>query len=146
MYTISKRFDFSASHQLFGLPEGHQCGRLHGHNYSLVLTLSADELDPIGFVKDYGQLDSVKRFIDITVEHRHLNDVFEFNPTAENMAKYFYDTFKPMHSQLLSVQVKETDKTTATYSPVTGLGDIEPMLKDLQAMMLKLKQEMNSNA
>ncbi|HUM68046.1 MAG TPA: 6-carboxytetrahydropterin synthase, partial [Chloroflexota bacterium] len=39
MYTISKQFHFSASHQLNGLPLEHQCARLHGHNYEVELIL-----------------------------------------------------------------------------------------------------------
>ncbi len=36
MFTITKEFHFSASHQLSHLPEDHQCARLHGHNYVAV--------------------------------------------------------------------------------------------------------------
>lgn len=39
-YEITKEFHFSASHQLDYLPEGHQCKRLHGHNYIVKVTLA----------------------------------------------------------------------------------------------------------
>jgi len=115
MFTISKRFDFSASHRLDGLPADHQCARLHGHNYSVTLTLKSNELNEVGFVKDYGELGEVKNYLDKTVEHRHLNDCFDFNPTAENMARHFFQIFTGNYPQLFSVTVKETDKTSATY-------------------------------
>lgn len=117
MYRISKRFDFCASHQLTGLPEGHQCGRMHGHNYSVTVHLSVndDGLDKVGFIRDYGELEVVKNFIDVNVEHKHLNDVVMFNPTAENLAKWFYDTLKPFIPEMNAVAVKETDKTEAVY-------------------------------
>src|SRR5262249_12296187 len=35
MYTITKRFAFSASHIIGGLLPDHPCGRLHGHNYEV---------------------------------------------------------------------------------------------------------------
>lgn len=114
-FQISKRFDFCASHNLEGLPESHQCARLHGHNYSVTMHLRRDELDEIGFIKDYGELDSVKRLIDEVLEHRHLNHVFKFNPTAENLAMWFYKRFKPEFKDLYAVAVKETDKTEAIY-------------------------------
>lgn len=117
MFTISKRFDFSASHQLTGLPEDHPCSRLHGHNYQVVMTLADDNLNPVGFVKDYRELSEVKKWIDETLEHRHLNDIFPFNPSAENLAKRLYDIFYLELNQLKSVTVKETDKTSATYEP-----------------------------
>lgn len=115
MYSISKRFDFCASHQLEGLPETHQCARLHGHNYQVFVTLAADELDEIGFIVDYGELDRLKVWLDTTVEHQHLNAVFNFNPTAENLAKYFYEVFKRWYPQVFMVKVKETEKTEAVY-------------------------------
>ena len=115
MFRIAKRFDFSASHQLAGLPEGHQCSRLHGHNYSITLTLEAQDLDGKGMIRDYGELDGVKQMLDAYCEHRHLNDVFDFNPTAENMARYFYQRFKGAFPELICVSVKETEKTTAEY-------------------------------
>ena len=49
MYRITKEFHFSASHQLFGLREGHPCARLHGHNYVVVVELAAEDLGPTGF-------------------------------------------------------------------------------------------------
>lgn len=115
MFKISKRFDFCASHQLKGLPEDHQCARLHGHNYSVTVHLESPVLDQIGFVRDYGELDLVKKVIDVKLEHRHLNDVFDFNPTAENIAKWFFEKLKHDIPELVAVSVKETDKTEAIY-------------------------------
>jgi 6-pyruvoyltetrahydropterin/6-carboxytetrahydropterin synthase len=42
MYTISKEFNFSASHQLLGLIKDHPCGRIHGHNYTLKIFLKGE--------------------------------------------------------------------------------------------------------
>ena len=115
MYKISKQFSFSASHILEGLSEDHPCSRLHGHNYVVTVHLKSKELNEVGFVRDYRQLDNVKRYIDDVLDHHHLNDIFTFNPTAENMAKYLYDLFKKEISELYAVEVSETPKTTAIY-------------------------------
>ena len=115
MYIISKEFHFSASHILSGLPEGHQCGRMHGHNYVIVLFLKSDTLNKTGFVQDYGELKEVKEWIDETLDHRHLNDALPFNPTAENMAKHIYTYFKGFYPKLAAVEVWETPKTKARY-------------------------------
>lgn len=115
MYIISKEFHFSASHILSGLPEGHQCGRMHGHNYVIVLFLKSDTLNITGFVQDYGELKEVKEWIDETLDHRHLNDALPFNPTAENMAKHIYTYFKGFYPKLAAVEVWETPKTKARY-------------------------------
>ena len=116
---ITKRFEFSASHQLFGLTEGHQCARLHGHNYMVELELSADrtELTPTGFVRDYGDLAVFKSWLDSTLDHRHLNDVIDSNPTAENLAIWLHTHWSKDFPELTSVRVSETPKTWAEYRP-----------------------------
>jgi 6-pyruvoyltetrahydropterin/6-carboxytetrahydropterin synthase len=128
MYTISKEFHFSASHVLYGLDDGHPCGRMHGHNYVIVVELQSDTLNDVGFVKDYRELDPIKAFIDDHLDHRHLNDIllydgqkerllFHGNPSAEIMAEQLYLIFHRMVPEVTAVTVKETPKTAATYRP-----------------------------
>lgn len=115
MYKISKEFAFSASHILGGLPECHPCTRLHGHNYLITVHLKSDTLNEAGFVKDYRELDVIKKYIDDTLDHRHLNDLLPFNPSAENLAKHLYDTFVAMIPEIYAIEVSETPKTSARY-------------------------------
>ena len=115
MYKISKEFAFSASHILIGLPSGHPCSRLHGHNYVVRVYLKSESLNEVGFVRDYRALDIVKKYIDDHLDHRHLNDLFSFNPSAENLAKFLYDKFKGDIPELYAVEVSETPKTSAVY-------------------------------
>ncbi len=115
MYTISKEFHFSASHQLDGLPPEHQCARMHGHNYVIELVLQAETLNEHGFVVDYLELNPFKTFIDETLDHRHLNEVLDFATTAENLAHYLYSWAKAKWPQLVAVRVSETPKTWAEY-------------------------------
>jgi 6-pyruvoyltetrahydropterin/6-carboxytetrahydropterin synthase len=115
MYRINKKFHFSASHILNGLPEAHPCSRLHGHNYVADFFFQSETLNDTGFVIDYRELETVKRYIDSTIDHRHLNDVLSINPTAENIARTLYDRFKPEFPQLYKVEISETPKTKATY-------------------------------
>jgi 6-pyruvoyltetrahydropterin/6-carboxytetrahydropterin synthase len=122
MFIIRKEFAFSASHQLQGLPEEHPCSRLHGHNYVITVELRSDTLNDVGFVRDYRALEPIKKWIDETLDHQHLNDVFEneLNPTAECMASFFYYLFVKWVPELHAVEVSETPKTTARYeqSPI----------------------------
>lgn len=117
MYTISKQFNFSASHIIEGLPDEHPCSRLHGHNYVVELVLAADELNATGFVVDYNELVVFKNMIDETLDHRHLNDILPGPTTAEYIAKYLYDHARQIWPELQSVSVSETPKTNATYCP-----------------------------
>ncbi|NDW18864.1 6-carboxytetrahydropterin synthase [Dysgonomonas sp. 216] len=115
MFKISKQFAFSASHTLSGLSSDHPCTRLHGHNYVVTVHLKSAELNNVGFVKDYRELQYIKDYIDSNLDHRHLNDVFNFNPSAENIAKHLFDIFKKELPELYAIEVSETPKTTAIY-------------------------------
>lgn len=118
MYTITKEFHFSASHQLIGLPHDHQCARLHGHNYVVVIELKSDQLNAHGFVRDYLELAPLKAYIDDEMDHRHLNDVLGDDlVTAERLAKHFYDWSKAHWAETSAVKVSETPKTWAEYRP-----------------------------
>lgn len=118
MFKISKEFSFSAAHSLYGLPEEHPCSRLHGHNYVVTVHLQSEELNHQGFVRDYTELKIVKEYIDKYMDHRNLNDTLApLNSSAENIAKFLYDQFKPLLPELYAVEVSETPKTSAIYAP-----------------------------
>ena len=118
MYTIAKRFAFSASHMIGGLPAEHPCARLHGHNYEVEVILQAAELARVGFVRDYRELSELKASIDNTLDHRHLNKVFGHDQTtAEVIAKWLYDWCKTCWPEAATVRVSETPKTWAEYRP-----------------------------
>ncbi len=116
MYIIKKEFSFSASHQILGLPEEHPCARLHGHNYRVEVVLRSEELDEVGFVRDYRALSAFKDYLDENLDHRHLNDVLgDECVTAERMAKRFYEWCKAQWPEVYAVRVSETPKTWAEY-------------------------------
>ncbi|MER5172893.1 6-carboxytetrahydropterin synthase QueD [Thioclava kandeliae] len=117
MFRITKEFHFSASHQLIHLPADHQCARMHGHNYVVVVELSASELNADGFVRDYHELKDLKDYIDTRFDHRHLNDVLDCPSTAEHMAHHFYQWCKARWPEVTAVKVSETPKTWAEFRP-----------------------------
>ncbi len=118
MYTIAKRFAFSASHVIGGLAPQHPCARLHGHNYEVEVLLQADALDAVGFVRDYRELSVLKDFIETSLDHRHLNDVLGHDrTTSEAIAKWIYDWCRARWPEVTAVRVSETPKTWAEYRP-----------------------------
>jgi 6-pyruvoyltetrahydropterin/6-carboxytetrahydropterin synthase len=122
MFTIAKRFSFSASHTLTEVPEDHKCRRLHGHNYEVEIVCAAPDLDRRSMVADYFDLDPVKRFLDDTVDHRHLNDVLDGEPTAERLAWWLFEAAKTVlpvevAGRVVAVRVHETPRTWAEYRP-----------------------------
>ncbi|MDT3395392.1 6-carboxytetrahydropterin synthase [Streptomyces sp. B1866] len=121
MLRITKEFHFSASHVLDRLPSWHPCARMHGHNYIVVLELSArrEDLNEAGFVRDYRDLDAFKKWMDDTLDHRHLNEAMGggVSPSAENLAAWIFDLWTEHFPELTSVRISETPKTWAEYRP-----------------------------
>jgi 6-pyruvoyltetrahydropterin/6-carboxytetrahydropterin synthase len=120
-HRIGKKFEFAASHQLTLLPPEHKCSRMHGHNYEVVLTICAplghEELNSVGFVKDYGELTPFKRYIDENLDHRHLNDTLGDKATAEALAMHLFNIAKRYFPdvQIYCVRVQETPNTFAEF-------------------------------
>ncbi|APX89432.1 6-carboxytetrahydropterin synthase QueD [Brevirhabdus pacifica] len=118
MYRITKEFHFSASHQLCRLPDDHPCARMHGHNYIVEVELSSETLDDDGFVVDYRALAPLKSWIDDTLDHRHLNEVFGHDGvTSEWLARTIFDRARASWPQVSAVRISETPKTWAEYRP-----------------------------
>jgi 6-pyruvoyltetrahydropterin/6-carboxytetrahydropterin synthase len=115
MYTITKQFHFSASHQLDTLPPAHPCARLHGHNYIVELVLQAATVNEHGFVVDYLDLKAFKNYLDEELDHRHLNDILPFPTSAENLARHLYQWARERWPEVTAVRVSETPKTWAEY-------------------------------
>lgn len=120
VYTITKDFTFSAAHRLEGLIEGHKCARMHGHNYVVRVELSSERLNEAGFVVDYGDLSPFGEWIDSTLDHRCLNEVFDFQPSAELMAEYLVEVLRICcrlpNTCTVRVGVSETPKVWACFA------------------------------
>ena len=117
-FSISKEFSFSASHCLDHLPKGHPCRNVHGHNYKVKVILSqVDAIGSDGMLLDYKKMKPFKEFLDEELDHKHLNDILVFHPTAELIAKYLFHTATRLFGvdQVEAVQVSETDKTMAEF-------------------------------
>lgn len=111
--TITDRF--SASHQLW-LYDGSR-ESIHGHNWTVMVTVGASELDRIGVVMDFHVLERKLRKLINPFHNHHINDVepfTELNPSAENIAAYLARSLKlPPRVRLLSVEVWETPENRA---------------------------------
>lgn len=81
---LSCDFHYDAAHRLPMVPEGHKCGRLHGHTYRLTVTVKGP-VSADGFVIDFADLKSVVDPVIAELDHHYLNDIPGLeNPTVEN--------------------------------------------------------------
>lgn len=114
MYKVSKRMEIAGSHQL-KLDYDSPCQNLHGHNWVITVYCKAEQLDQNGMVVDFAK---VKKAIHGRLDHGNLNDIVDFNPTAENIAKWVADEITPMCAKggyCYKVDVQESEGNIATY-------------------------------
>lgn len=116
--TVQRTFD--AAHFVVGYRG--KCGHMHGHTWRVSFTfafkrqpaksLNAQHVD--GMYLDFNVL---KNDIDLLLpDHKTLNKLYKFNPTAENLAKYFYDEMKLVHREVVAVEVWEGGTSSAKYT------------------------------
>jgi 6-pyruvoyltetrahydropterin/6-carboxytetrahydropterin synthase len=118
-YEVSVQTTFAASHQLRGYKADIE--PLHGHNFRVEAFVEARELDELGVVMDFIELE--KCLVDVVApyDHRHLNELPPFdqtNPTTENLARFFYGELEkklPKGAQLRRVKVWEAPTYSAAY-------------------------------
>lgn len=123
MYEVTVEAEFSSGHYLRNYRG--KCENPHGHNYKVRVTLRGRELDKAGLLLDFKQLKQVMKPVIDYLDHQMINDLAPFteiNPSAENLARYFFDETNRQLNEMTSgrVSVKdctiyETSSTTATY-------------------------------
>ncbi len=122
MFQVSVEETFSAGHALRGYKG--KCENVHGHNYRVQITLEGPELDNIGLLVDFTHVKRVMRELIKRLDHQFINDLAPFttvNPSAENMAKYFFEevsrelTDMPPGAKVKDVVIWETDTANAKY-------------------------------
>jgi 6-pyruvoyltetrahydropterin/6-carboxytetrahydropterin synthase len=123
MYEVTVEGGFSSGHYLRNYKG--KCENPHGHNYKVRLTLRGEVLDDAGLLLDFKELKHVMRPVIDRIDHQMLNELEPFtkiNPSAENLARYFFDETNLQLHELTKGRVRvkdctiyETDTTTATY-------------------------------
>lgn len=114
--SITRAYVVQAAHQLHGLREGHKCGRMHGHNYRIEVTITGRVTEQ-GFVVDAEEIDRwVGSAIMQQLDHRTLNDVIE-QPTAENIAMWVMGQCSMLGLPASKVRVQENERLWAEVEP-----------------------------
>lgn len=108
MYELTKTLEISAAHRL-ALDYESSCTQLHGHNWRVTVHLRAQELNAAGMIMDFSE---IKRRICGRLDHKVLNDVLDFNPTAENLARWICDELAPF---CYRADVRESEGNMASY-------------------------------
>jgi len=123
MFEVSVERTFAAGHALRNYKG--KCENVHGHNYRVQITVEGPELDSNGLLIDFVELKRLTMEVIDYLDHRFINDLPPFdviNPSAENLAKYFYDRVSGgmkagALAQIAEVRIWETDTSVAAYRP-----------------------------
>lgn len=107
MYYVKKRMEIAGCHHL-DLNYDSPCKRVHGHNWIITVRCKSETLNENGMITDFK---AIKDAIHGRLDHRNLNEILPFNPTAENIARWICDQFP----QCYRVDVQESEGNIATY-------------------------------
>lgn len=115
---LDVEFTFAAAHRLprYDGP----CFRMHGHNYQFIVGIEGDVDPRTGMVADFGRIQEVvRRHVLARADHQVLNEILE-NPTAENIARWIYETLLPDLPGLVEVRLYEIPGCCVTYRGQRG--------------------------
>lgn len=102
---------FSAAHYLENYKG--KCEKMHGHTFDIEVAIGAHELDKAGISFDFSQ---VKAYLkSILPDHQVLNEIFDFSPSAENLARYFYHKIREKYP-VARVIIWESEQAAAVFS------------------------------
>jgi 6-pyruvoyltetrahydropterin/6-carboxytetrahydropterin synthase len=123
MFEVTVEAGFSSGHYLRNYRG--KCENPHGHNYRVFVTLIGKELDGAGLLLDFKLLKQVMRPVVDRLDHQMINDLEPFtvvNPSAENLARYFYEETAKQLEEMTAGRVRikdctlyETDTSFARY-------------------------------
>ncbi|MGD2294565.1 MAG: 6-carboxytetrahydropterin synthase [Candidatus Aminicenantes bacterium] len=109
-WTLKVRDVFQAAHFLEEYKG--KCENIHGHSFHVEVQIQVTELDPTGIGIDFKKIKN--KLSEIMPDHTLLNDVYGFNPTAENLSKQFFQELKK-DFPVKAVTVWESKDASATY-------------------------------
>jgi len=120
MYEVSIIKSFSAAHMLKAV--GGKCEELHGHNFKVEATVTAENLNSSGILVDFRNVKEWLQEILDKLDHKHLNEFPSFlgeNPSSENIALYIYKEMKlkvrRTELKVSRVKVWESESAAVTY-------------------------------
>ena len=92
------------------------------HAWTQLADRSRDKLNEDGMVEDFTH---IKKVIHSKMDHANLNEIFDFNPTAENIGKWIVEQFDACYK----VNIQESFGNTATVIDENKIKGIEFIVK-----------------
>jgi len=113
---VQKSFRIESAHRLPNAPEGHPCGRVHGHSFHIEVHVEGAVGETSGWVMDFADIEKAFRPLHEQLDHRLLNEVEGLeNPTSENIAIWIWQRLSGRLAGLSKIVVAEAPDCSATY-------------------------------
>ena len=110
-WILAVRDRFQAAHYLKEYKG--KCEKMHGHTFQVEVRVEVSRLDRTGIGIDFNVIK--EKLNEVLPDHTLLNEIFDFNPSAENLSRHFFQELKK-HFAVKSVTVWESTDASATYS------------------------------
>jgi len=110
-WSLKVRDKFQAAHFLKEYKG--KCDKIHGHTFQVEVQVDVEKLDAAGIGVDFTEIKA--KLSSILPDHTLLNEIFDFNPSAENLARHLFLRLKEFYP-VREVTVWESEDAAATYS------------------------------
>jgi 6-pyruvoyltetrahydropterin/6-carboxytetrahydropterin synthase len=115
MAHVWRRYRFQSAHRLPNVPQGHKCGRMHGHGFEAIVH-AHQALGTRALSIDYDHLDSLWAPLQAQLNYRCLNEIDGLaNPTSELISSWLWQRLKPVLPPLSWITVFETASCGANF-------------------------------
>jgi preQ(0) biosynthesis protein QueD len=92
-------------------------------NWTVEMLVESEVLNDVGIAIDFREIKKQTKAVAKRLDHQYLNDIAPFdklNPTAENIAKYFYEEVGQLINnqdvRVREVIIWETSRASVSYS------------------------------
>jgi 6-pyruvoyltetrahydropterin/6-carboxytetrahydropterin synthase len=137
MYSVTKTFEFEASHKLI-LNYESPCSNIHGHSYKVTVELFGEDLDNNGMVIDFTELKYVKNWVMDNWDHALI--VSETDPDFKTLNQLDYTKVYPFKSNNVTAELMARQLFDIVYN------NIRPRVKNLKHINIEVWETSSNRA
>lgn len=116
MQYVFLEYSIDCAHFLPFVPDGHKCGKMHGHRYDIRLEIEGAPDRETGWIIDYADIKTIADPIIMGLDHQTLNEIGGLtNPTCEHIALYLSECLTLKLPELSTIEVRETARAGAGW-------------------------------
>lgn len=116
VFRLTKDFRFESAQTLPNVPEGHKCGKMHGHSFKVEISVEGEADPATGWIYDHARISKAMQPLMELLDHAYLNEIPGLeNPTIENMCLWFWQKLAPELPGLCEIVIHETPAARCSF-------------------------------